>query len=107
MRTGILACLAAGVCFVLGACGAQIDAETYDQIANGMTLGEVQNLLGSDGEKQVVTGSEISSSGLLGGTSSEDSSRQLYVWKEAGLNKPTIGVTFENGVVVSKMKQNF
>jgi hypothetical protein len=91
----------------LSACGPDISDQTYDQIATGMTLDEVNNILGADGENEVVGGVQTDRSGLMGTTNSESLPEQTYVWKESGLNKPEIIVTFRDGKVITKHKNNF
>lgn len=76
---------------VLGACDAAISQSTYDQIQKGMTLGEVESILGGKGEEQASAGTSIGSGGTVGSTVA--SSTKTYVWRAAGHKE--ISVTFD------------
>lgn len=76
---------------VLAACDAAISQGTYDQIQKGMTLGEVESILGGKGEEQATSGMSIGSGGVVGSTGS--SSTKTYVWKAAG--RKEVSVTFD------------
>ena len=105
--TSILATAASALVFALAGCGPDISDETYDQIATGMTVDEVNNILGADGVNEVVGGVQTDRSGLVGTTNSQALQDQEYVWKESGLDKPMIIVKFRDGKMVSKRKSNF
>jgi hypothetical protein len=104
-RRMILAALASAL--LVTACGPTIDDSTYEQIAAGMSLDQVQGILGSDGEKETAGGVQISAAGVMSSTSSETLSEQVYVWRHVGVNTPEIVVKFKDGKVVSKFKRNF
>ncbi len=102
-KTWILAVVAAAVCVVLAACSGDISQETFDQIRVGMSLSEVQGIMGADGEKQDTTEMSISSAGVLG---SKESRQELWVWTSTN-RKQEISVEFRDGKVVSKSKRGF
>ncbi|MCC6661939.1 MAG: hypothetical protein IT437_13760 [Phycisphaerales bacterium] len=104
MRKSAASFLAVCAALFLSACGPEINDETYDQIVAGLTVDQVNNLIGSEGEKEVAGGVQISAAGVMSTTNSEHLSEQVYVWKEAGLNKPQIVVKFKDGLMVSKSK---
>ena len=76
---------------VLAACDAAISQSTYDQINTGMTLGEVESILGGKGEEQASAGTSIGAGGTVGSTVS--SSTKTYVWRAAG--RKEISVTID------------
>jgi len=86
---GVLA--VAFVAAVLVGCAAKVSMENFDKIANGMTLAEVENLLGK-GEKQVSAGLAIGSFGA---------SVETIVWKA---DDKQITVQFVDGKVVAKVQ---
>ena len=78
-----------------------MNATNYDAINIGMTLVQVEGIMGGAGEKQEVSGTSISGAGLAG---SSRSTQDIYVWK-SGLNE--ISVTVVADKVVSKSKSGF
>lgn len=76
---------------VLAACDAAISQSTYDQITVGMTLGEVESILGGKGEEQATQGASIGSGGAVGSTVA--STTRTFVWRAAGHKE--ISVTFD------------
>lgn len=99
-RLGVIAALA----LAIAGCGAEITQETYDQIANGMSLSDVERILGGPGAEQF--GMEISSSGLLGSTAEKPTSTQTFVWKNS-TGRAEIVVTFRDGKVIDRAKSGF
>lgn len=97
------AALALGSCLLLCGCGGGIDSESYDKITVGMTLSEVEGLLGS-GERQDASGTSIGASGIVEGSNSAANKRQTYVWTEGD---KSIILVIENGKVASKNKKGF
>ncbi|MFO0834488.1 MAG: hypothetical protein U0638_05915 [Phycisphaerales bacterium] len=81
---------------VLAACDAAISQSTYDQIQKGMTLGEVESILGGTGEEQADAGMSIGAGGAVGSTVS--SKTKTYVWRAAGHKE--ISVTFDESMKV-------
>jgi len=85
----------------LPGCEEKITQESYVQITPGMTLGQVEAMLGGKGERQEVTGMSVSGAGIAGGSSS---TQEIYVWKK---NRKEISVTMGGGKVVSVSKAGF
>lgn len=98
-----LGALVLGGCLVLASCGGGIDSESYDKITVGMTLTEVEGMLGS-GERQDASGTSIGASGIVEGSSNANNKRQTYVWNEGD---KSIILVIENGKVASKSKKGF
>ena len=76
---------------VLGACDAAITQNTFDQITVGMTLGEVESILGGKGDEQATQGTSIGAGGVVGSTAG--STTKTYVWRAAG--RKEVSVTFD------------
>jgi hypothetical protein len=95
------AATAAIVCVLaLGGCDA-VNEESYEQIATGMTIAQVEDILGK-GTREDTGGASISGAGI--GASRTDFAQKVYSWK-AGNNQ--IIVTFVDGKVVGKSKRGF
>jgi hypothetical protein len=107
VRRSVAAAFVAAAAFLAG-CGASFDDETYDRIQPGMTLEEVEEILGA-GEKQESGGYGIASSGLLTGVTVNQATttETVYLWKEGGYGGKQIVVKFVEGKVASKTKQGF
>jgi hypothetical protein len=82
LLAGFLVCAASG-------CGSKVSKDNYDKIANGMTLAEVQKVLGTGVE-------ETGGSAGIGGVSI---SGKVYAWKDGD---KIIRVTLVNDKVISK-----
>ncbi|MCX5689482.1 MAG: hypothetical protein NTV94_06805 [Planctomycetota bacterium] len=98
------ACLlgaAAGTGCVLGGCEAKVSSETYAQLQPGMTLQDVEKIMGGKGERQEVSGMSISAAGI---GSSGGSAQEVWVWKS---NRSEISVMMGSGKVVSFSKAGF
>ncbi len=96
-RTAKLCTLALGAMVLVG-CESKITQENFAKINNGMTLTEVQKILGGAGEEDSSpTGMTISGAGI--GGSSRESNEKTYVWKTDGA---TIIVVIADGKVVDK-----
>lgn len=90
----VLSLAAAALLFV--GCEAKLTSENYARLKPGMTLAEVQTVLGSSGkEDSSPTGMTISGAGIAG--SSRESNEQIYLWEEDGV---TITVILKDGKVV-------
>lgn len=87
----------------LSACGEKINDEGFNAINTGMTLGEVEKILGAKGEKQEISGVSISAAGV-GGSSRGSGDQYTYVWKD---NNKEISVTTQGGKVITKGKAGF
>ena len=100
-RRALSRSLAAVVCaLVLTGCESKVTTENYDKITVGMSLSEVEGLLGS-GELQDSAGTSIGSSGLTGAERGNPDAK-TYAWGE---ESKQIVVNFVKGVVVSKTKR--
>jgi hypothetical protein len=98
------ACLvgaAAGTGCVLGGCEAQVSSDTYAQLQPGMTLSDVERIMGGKGTRQEVSGVSISAAGI---GSSTTAAPEVWVWKNA---RKEISVTMSGGKVVSFSKAGF
>jgi len=94
--------IVAFVGFTLPGCGEdKVNAASFDAITTGMTLVQVEGIMGGPGEKQEVSGTSISGAGMAG---TSRSTQDIYVWK-SGLNE--ISVTIVQDKVVSKSKSGF
>ncbi len=72
---------------VMVGCSGKPTQANYDKVDHGMTISQVESLLGK-GEKQVA--------GMLGGITGD-----IYRWKTP--DNQTIHVTFKDGKVVTKI----
>ena len=79
-------------------CESKVTKESFDQVKVGMTMEQVEKLLGGSGtEDSSPAGLEISGAGAA---STKDAPKdKTYVWKADGT---TIIVVFQNGKVVQK-----
>lgn len=94
--TGSLCALSCAV--LLAACGPEVTNANFEQIEVGMSMVEVEGIIGGSGEKQEVRGSSIGATGVESAGNSGDD-RQTYVWADG--NKQII-IVFEDGQVSSK-----
>jgi hypothetical protein len=90
------------LCFIMSGCGkTKITKENFDKIENGMTLQEVEHILG-DGTPSGGDGSLVAAQvGVDVGSGARQSSTVEYVW-ESGNN--SITVAFRQGKVIQKRK---
>lgn len=93
---GLAAGLLVGASLLAG-CEKKVTMSNFDQVQNGMTLSEVEAILGK-GEKQAQGGVNISSSGLLSG-SKGPSNQEVFRWVEG---RAEITVTLQDGKVIMK-----
>jgi hypothetical protein len=100
VKRGLMAAACGAVVALLVACGGDVSQENYDKIQTGMTLDQVEQVLGP-GEDQTASGVEISSSGMAG-RSREDRTK-TYLWKDGAKQ---IIVEFEQGKVTAKRPKN-
>lgn len=90
MRRIVVALVLVGlVCGFAAGCGSKVSKSNYDKIANGMTVAEVEGIMGK-GAEQAGAGGAI---GDLAG------SAKVMTWKDGD---KTITVTFVNGKVTAK-----
>jgi hypothetical protein len=85
----------------LGGCEDKINDSNFTSIQPGMTLHEVEKLLGGKGEMEKSEGVSIGASGLA---SSSGSGQAVYLWKNNG---KTISVTVVAGKVIATGKNGF
>jgi hypothetical protein len=85
---------------LLVACGGDISHENYDKIQTGMTMDQVEQILGP-GEDQSSSGVEISSAGMAG--KSREDRTKTYLWKDGSKQ---IIVEFEQNKVTNKRSKN-
>lgn len=85
------------IALLMVACESKVTMENFSKIQKGMSLAEVQTILGSSGEEDSSPGGmSISDSGVAG--SSKGSTDRIYVWKGDG--GATITVVIADGKVV-------
>jgi hypothetical protein len=90
----VLSLAAAALIFV--GCEAKLTSENYARIKPGMTLAEVQTVLGSSGrEDSSPTGMTINDAGIAG--SSKESDERIFLWEEDGV---AFTVVFKDDKVV-------
>lgn len=95
---GLVALGGAGVA-VMSGCENKITEANYAQIKPGMTIEQVEAILGP-GERQEVGGMSISGAGVAGGAAIN--SQATYLWKSRDM---TITVVCEGGKVLTVYKQ--
>lgn len=100
-RTFLLVLLAAALCLLPGC--ADVSEASFERIAVGMEIREVQNIMGTDGRRQEQRGMSISSSGISGQSTTAHRD-ETYTW-ESGRQR--IIVHTRNGIVTSKHKEGF
>ena len=71
----------AAVVLALAGCEAKLNDDNVAKVTVGMSLSEVERLLGK-GERDETGGVSISSGGVMGGSNAANSARQTYMWKE-------------------------
>ena len=98
-RRPILLAPAIALLTLLTACEPKLTMENYDKVTDGMTLVQVERILGSGTEEAPSGGVGIGTSGMLSGTGSQ---ARNYVWKEE--NRQVV-VTFQDGKVVNKYQK--
>lgn len=98
VRTGVWGVAMAAMLSLLVACEQKITAANFDKITNGMTLGQVENMLGS-GEDVTASGVSISYGGVA---DVKKSPEKTMIWKGKSI---TVTVVFKDGKVVQKSKQ--
>lgn len=79
-------------------CESKLTQENYAKVVDGLTVSEVESILG-DGEEQDSGGYGIGSSGMIDHSSSRKSSQRVFVWDDGTLQ---IIITFTDGKVTSK-----
>ncbi|MDX2131108.1 MAG: hypothetical protein SFY69_03530 [Planctomycetota bacterium] len=92
----VYAAVAALCLVVLVSCDDKATPENYEKVTIGMTMGQVQGILGK-GEVQDVGGMSISGAGVAGGSS--QNSQVTWTWKNGNTE---MSVTFDKGKVVNK-----
>jgi hypothetical protein len=93
-----LACSLA-LCLVLAGCKEKVSEENFNKIAKGMTISQVENILGAGTDETASAGYNISGGGVM---SSQASSEKIYVWKGKDLQ---IIVTLKDGKVIASEKR--
>ena len=93
LRKTLLLCLLAAFVFAgpIG-CGSKVSKSNYDKITNGMTMEEVEKIMGK--------GEKASAGVSVGGLSVTG---DVYIWKDADKE---ITVVFKDGKVVGKASKN-
>lgn len=89
-----LAAAAVVACAVAG-CESAVTMDNYEQLEKGMTLSQVESIMGGSGEDQTMGGVGIGATGVEGQAATES----VYVWSEGNAQ---IIVTFRNGEMYNK-----
>lgn len=98
VRHALRAFCIAALALTLAGCEPKLTRENYDRIEEGMTVAQVEAILGK-GKEQDSGGFGITSAGIIDHSSSRRSSQRVFVWEEDGA---TVVITFTDGVVTSK-----
>lgn len=92
------------VCLLVPACKSKVNKANYDKVKVGMTLEEVEKILGK-GEKETGDGSNVAGQfGVAIDTPPTSGGGDVYSW-ESGDN--TIRLTFRGGKLVHKQATGF
>lgn len=92
--------LAAALCLVAAGCQkTKVTEENFAKITKGMTITQVENILGSGTDDTPSAGYNISGGGVM---SSQASTEKIYTWKSKDLQ---IIVTMKDGKVVVAEKR--
>lgn len=83
----------------LGGCDKKVTDANFDKITNGMSLAQVEKILGSGTDDTPAAGFGVSGAGVASQTAAPE---KIYVWKSPDL---TITVIFKDGKVVQKSKK--
>ncbi|MFN7020280.1 MAG: hypothetical protein ACK4WH_02990 [Phycisphaerales bacterium] len=93
-----LSAAAVCVCLFLAACEQKDLAAGFEKIASGMTLSQVENLMGSGNDETPAGGYGVGSGGML---DSKANPEKTYVWRDGGVSYT---VVFKDGKVVQKSR---
>lgn len=92
------------VCFLLPACQSKVNKANYDKVKEGMTLEEVERLLGKS-SKETGDGSNVAGQfGVALPSAATSGGGDVYTW-ESGNN--TIRLTFRDAKLVHKQATGF
>jgi hypothetical protein len=87
---------------VLAACEPKVTPENFEQITEGMTIAQVEKILGPGEEEAAAGGTSIGGSGMLEGARAN--AARTFIWKE---DNRQIIVVFQDGKVVNKYSMGF
>jgi len=93
----------AGVMSVMSGCEEKVSEDNYSSINTGMTLPDVERIMGGKGEVQKVEGMSVSGAGMASSGSSTNN-QVIYVWKSG---RKEISVTMMSNKVAAKGKAGF
>lgn len=99
MTTRIFLSIALIGCLALACCEAKVTTENYDKVTLGMSLSQVQNILGRGKEDSSHAGTSISSPGIAQTSRSTD---RIFVWEDDFGGK--VILTFQDDKLVQKSK---
>jgi hypothetical protein len=94
LRLTVIALAACLTAATLGGCASKVTKSNYDQVKPGMTLAQVEEILGKGAEQAGIGGAL----GTLAG------SVKIVCWTEGQKSPKKITVTFVNDKVVAKME---
>lgn len=86
-------------CLALAACENKVTSENYDKVTNGMSLSQVQKILGRGKDDTSHAGTSISAPGISQTSKSND---VVYVWEDEFGGK--IVIVFQDDKVVQKSR---
>jgi len=92
-----------GAAMIVAGCESKVSDDSYQQITTGMTLDDVQHILGK-GEQDVSGGVGISASGIAGGREDSQATIKTYNWKDG---QKMIIIDFREEKVINKRKLGF
>jgi hypothetical protein len=97
---GVAASVVLAAAALLGGCDEKLTDENYERISNGMSISEVEGIIGS-GTREDSGGYGMTSAGIPTGGDSGSSKQQTYTWEEDGKQ---VVIVFNDGKMMSKSK---
>ncbi|HEY7326458.1 MAG TPA: hypothetical protein VH592_02385 [Gemmataceae bacterium] len=92
------------MCLLLPACQSKVNKANFDKVKEGMTLEEVEKVLGK-GSKETGDGSNVAGQfGVAIPSAPTSGSGDVYTWES---NSSTIRLTFRDGKLVHKSATGF
>jgi len=92
------------ICLLLPACQSKVNKANYDKVKEGMTLEEVEKILGK-GSKETGDGSNVAGQfGVAIPSAPTAGGGDVYTWES---NTNTIRLTFRDGKLVHKQATGF
>ena len=93
-----------GLCLLIPACKSKVNKTNFEKVKEGMTLDEVEKILGK-GTKETGDGSNVAGQfGVALPSTPTTSAGETYNWESSA---HTIAVTFRQGKVANKRSSGF